>query len=234
MGLCLFLQGKSSPVFIHLPQNKSLSIISNGRSMCMAMHSCAQTQPQSLSRGSHNHIFTEDNNKYYCVGAQPGRAERGVHSGLYKMKYSFLSSEWDSIHKVLKCAEYAFNMFMDTNVIQHIVDVRQFINLRKMEQSLSSIHAKAARYYNGGGFGINVFLRCHVDRDFTISIVQVHIWIKFHISVMIMLYAIFISRGSELLLHSDRETFYCSMHRNHTVYLCTAIKMKICISFHFI
>ncbi len=178
IGLRLILQGKSSPVFIHLPWNKSLIILSNGRSMCTAMHSCAWTQPQSLSRGKHNYVFTEDNNKYYCVGLQPGRAKRGVQSGLYKLKYGFPSSDWDCVHKVLKRAEYAFDTFMETDEIQHIVGVRQYVNFRVMEWSPSSIHAKAARYYNGVSFGINVFLRCHVDFRC--------IWIQFHISVMIM------------------------------------------------
>ncbi len=173
-GITFDLQDESSLVFIHLLQNKSLSIMINGRSMCAAMHSCAWTQPQSLSRGKHNHIFTEDNNKYYCVGAQPGRAERGVQSGLYKLKHGFPSSDWDCIHKVLKHAGYAFSMFMDTDIIHYVVVTRQRINFRMMEWSPSSIHAKAARYYNGVGFGVNVFLRCHVDRDFTMSIVQVH------------------------------------------------------------
>jgi hypothetical protein len=44
-----------------------------------------------------------------------------------------------------------------------------------MEQSPSGLHAKSARYYNAVGFGINVFLRCHIDKDFTMSIVQVHL-----------------------------------------------------------
>jgi hypothetical protein len=44
-----------------------------------------------------------------------------------------------------------------------------------MESSPSLLHAKSARYYNDVGFGINGFLRCHIDKDFTISIVQVHL-----------------------------------------------------------
>ncbi len=34
---------------------------------------------------------------------------------------------------------------------------------------------KKARHYNGLGFGINVYLRSHIDADFTMSIVQAHI-----------------------------------------------------------
>jgi hypothetical protein len=46
-----------------------------------------------------------------------GRAERGVQSGLYRLKYGFPSKEWDSIHRVLKRAEYAFDRYMDTDII---------------------------------------------------------------------------------------------------------------------
>ncbi len=78
------------------------------------------TQQQSLARGTRNHVFTENSNKYCCVGAQLGRAERGVLSGLYELKNGFPSKEWDSLHKLLKHGEYAFNRYMDTDVIRHI------------------------------------------------------------------------------------------------------------------
>ncbi len=101
------------------------------------MHSCARTQLQSLSKGTQNQVFTEDDNKYYCVGAQPGRAEREVQLGLNKIKYGFLSSDWDCMHKILKCAETAFNMLLDTDIIRHIVEARQCIGSRTMEPSPS-------------------------------------------------------------------------------------------------
>ncbi len=43
-----------------------------------------------------------------------------------------------------------------------------------MEPSTSSSYQKIARYYNSLGFGINVYLRSHIDRDSTMSIVQAH------------------------------------------------------------
>jgi hypothetical protein len=121
------------------------------------MHSCAQTQPQSLSRGRQSHIFTDHDNEYYSVGAQTGRAERGVQSGLYRVKHGFLNHHWECIHKVSKHAEYAFNMFMDTEVFPHIVQARRHVKFQTMEPSPSLLHAKSARYYNAVGFSINVF-----------------------------------------------------------------------------
>jgi hypothetical protein len=75
----------------------------------------------------------------------------------------------------VKRAEYAFDMFMDTEVIWHIVQARGCVKFQTMEPSPSGLHAKSARYYNAVGFGINVFLRCHIGKDFTMSIVQVHL-----------------------------------------------------------
>jgi hypothetical protein len=91
--------------------------MNNGQKICKAEQSCASTQCQSLARGTNNHVFTENANKYCCIDAQPGRAERGVQFGLYRLKYRFSSKEWDSIHRVLKRAEYAFDRYMDTDII---------------------------------------------------------------------------------------------------------------------
>ncbi len=70
-----------------------------------------------ISQGHKQPHFHEEWNKYCCVGAQPGRAERGVKSGLYMLNYGFPSKEWDSIHRVLKHVEYSFNRYMDTDII---------------------------------------------------------------------------------------------------------------------
>jgi hypothetical protein len=120
-------------------------------------------------------VFIEKKNKYCCVGAQPGRAQKGVQSGFYRMKNGFESKDWDTLHNLLKRKEYAFDKYMDADIIRHISCVRSCVNFKTMERSPLSSQQKTARYYNGLGFGINVFLRSHVDRDFTMSIVQVHI-----------------------------------------------------------
>jgi hypothetical protein len=167
--------GDTSPVFIRLPREESINIMKDGRSLCSAMRTCALTQRQTLTRGNMNCVFTEDGNKYCCIGAQPGRAERGVQSGLYRLKNGLPTKEWDLLHKVLKRSEYAFDGYMDTEVIRHITSARSRVHFKTMVPSPSSSSKKDARYYNGLGFGINVYLRSHIDADFTMSIVQAHI-----------------------------------------------------------
>jgi hypothetical protein len=44
-----------------------------------------------------------------------------------------------------------------------------------MDPSPLSSGVKSTRIYNGMGFGINVYLRSHTDKDFMMSIVQAHI-----------------------------------------------------------
>ena len=175
LGLRFTSPSDKMPTFIRLPRNDSLGIMNHGRSVCRAIRTCASTQRQSLARGKGNHVFTENNSKYCCVGAQPGRAQKGVLSGLYRLKHGFESKDWDTLHKLLKRAEYAFDRYMNTDIIRHISCARSRVNFKTMEPSPSSSHQKTGRYYSGLGFGINVFLRCHVDRDFTMSIVQVHV-----------------------------------------------------------
>ncbi len=43
-----------------------------------------------------------------------------------------------------------------------------------IEPSPSLLRAKSARYY-AVSFGTNVFLRCKIDKYFTMSIIQVHL-----------------------------------------------------------
>ncbi len=167
--------GDKSPVFIRLPREDSINIVKNGHSLCSAMRTCALTLHQTLTRGKKNCVFTEDGNKYCCIGAQPGRAERGVQSGLYRLKHGLPSKEWDLLHKVLKHAEYAFDRYMDTNVIRHISSAKFRVNFKTMGPSPSSSNKKHSPYYNGLDFGINVYLRIHINADFTMSIAQAHI-----------------------------------------------------------
>ncbi len=170
-----FSHHDGSPIFVRLPRVDSLNIMRESRQLCSAVRSCVKNQRTTLSRGTKNHVFVEDNHKYCCVGSQPCRAERGVKSGSYRLKNGLQSKEWDVIHNVLRRPEYAFDRYMDTEVIQHITAAKQRVNYRTMDPLPLSSGIKSARIYNGMGFGINVYLRSHTDQDFKMSIVQAHI-----------------------------------------------------------
>ena len=104
------------------------------------MSMCAMTQSQYLSIGKGTRVFTKGSNKYCCIGLQPGRAERGVQSGLYRMKYGFPCKDWDNMHKLLKQEEYAFDKFMGTDIIQHISCAQYQVKINRMTPSPCSLH----------------------------------------------------------------------------------------------
>ncbi len=81
------------------------------------MNSCARKQPQYLVQGCSKQVFSDGDPIFYCVGAQPGQAQPGVQSGLYKLKYGFPSKDWDTILNLVQCAEHVFDMFCCTKVI---------------------------------------------------------------------------------------------------------------------
>jgi len=136
--------GDNSPVFIRLPREESINIMKDGRSLCSAMRTCALTQRQTLTRGKRSCVFTDDGNKYCCIGAQPGRAERGVQSGLYiyKLKHGLPTKEWDLLHKILKRAEFVFDRYLNTKVVRHISCARSHVNFKTMGTSPSSSNKK--------------------------------------------------------------------------------------------
>ncbi len=70
-----------------------------------------------------------------------------------------------------------------------------------MEPFPSSTHKKLGRYYNELGFGINVYLRSHIDRDFTMSIVQAHIDNHdYQVDDRILCYFAFLRNGTAVAL----------------------------------
>ena len=175
-GLHYISTSESYSTFIRLPRNESLQILSDSRPLCNAMRICALTQRVSLSRGKQRHVYLNGTNKYCCVGAQPGRNVKGVLSGLYRIEQGFPSEHWDILHNTLRQAEHAFDKYVNTDVIRHITCAKSRINFATMVPSPSSSdNTKVSRYYNGVSFGVNVHLRAHTDKDFTMSIVQAHI-----------------------------------------------------------
>jgi hypothetical protein len=86
-----------------------------------------------------------------------------------------------------------------------------------MELSPSLTHKKLARYYNGLSFGINAYLRSHINWNFTMSIVQAHIN-NCDCQVMIVSYVTLLSQELEQLWHFGLVTFYYLIHRGDKIF----------------
>ena len=88
------------------------------------------------------------------------------------LKYGISEEDYDEMFRAVKRAEHAFHAFVPTKVIRHI---REAGNLLSYETISSSSKEEKSAIYHGIAFGVNVFLPCHTDSDFTLSITQVHV-----------------------------------------------------------
>ncbi len=76
--------------------------------------------------------------------------------------------------RLIRCAEYAFEYIADHQVISHLRHAKDAVPFKTMNIP-SSKSVTDAKYYGGIAFGCNVFLHCHTDADFTMSIAQIHL-----------------------------------------------------------
>ena len=76
--------------------------------------------------------------------------------------------------RLMRCAEYSFEAITDHQVIGHVYHAKQVIPFKTMNMS-SCKKSSALKYYGGLAFGCNLFLRCHTDDDFTMSMAHVHL-----------------------------------------------------------
>jgi hypothetical protein len=100
-----------------------------------------------------------------------------------------------------------------------------------MEPSPSLTHKKLARYYNGLGFGIDVYLKSHINQDFTLSIVQAHIDNHdYQVDDRILCYFAFTRIGMAVALWSGDFLLF-NPQELHSIFSCCKSGEKIfCIS----
>ncbi len=105
------------------------------------------------------------------------------------------------------------------------------MKFKMMVPSPLSTHKKLVRYYNGLGFGINVYLRSHIDRDFTMSIVQAHINNHdYQVNDRILCYFAFPRIGMAVALRPGDFLFF-NPQEPHSISSCCKSEAKIfCIS----
>jgi hypothetical protein len=168
-GLMFVGPSDNQPRFILLPREEAVSINSDGRELCASMTAIAKKR-SNLSRGASKSVF--GGKKYCCVGAKANRNSVGVTPGLFKTG-GVRESEWNCVVKAVKRCEHVFFSYASTSAIRHIREARELVPWEGIhgagDQSTSS------SIYSGIAFGVNVFLRAHMDDDYTYSVIQVHV-----------------------------------------------------------
>ena len=71
----------------------------------------------------------------------------------------------------MRRAEESFKTIADHQVISHINHAKNAVPFKTF--TASNPKSNHAKFFGGMGFGTNVFLPCHTDEDFTMSIAQI-------------------------------------------------------------
>ena len=163
--------------FIRLPRQQSLELychISMTEIMC-ALEECEKLKKTSVKRSDKKRIFGDYGQPvmYTCVGVQVSRNSPEVLTCNAFME-NLPERHWSALTKLMRHAEHCYESISDTQVISHMFHARQVVPFKTMTMPFSS-HASMLKYYGAFAFGRNVFLRCHTDADFTMSMVQIHL-----------------------------------------------------------
>jgi hypothetical protein len=97
-----------------------------------------------------------------------------VTSGHYTLE-GVSPEDWDIIVNAVRRSEHAFYSYADTVAVQHILAARELVDWETIKKTSDKNDSRTANFFNGIAFGVNVYLRAHVDDDFTYSVIQVHV-----------------------------------------------------------
>jgi hypothetical protein len=163
--------------FIRLPRQQSLELycqMSKTEIVC-ALEECEKMKKTSVKRSDNKRIFGDYGQPvmYTCVGVQVSRNSPEVLNCNAFME-NLPEHHWSALTKLMRHAEHCYEFISDTQVISHMFHARQVVSFKTMTMPYSS-QASMLKYYGAFAFGRNVFLRCHTDSDFTMSMVQIHL-----------------------------------------------------------
>jgi len=176
------------PRFVLLPRNESLKINSDGKSLCEAMLGIMKSQ-KNLKRGKSKQVFSDS--KYCCVGSKARRNAPGVEPGTFKIEDGVECKDWDEVVKSITRGEHAFNGYVGTDVSRRMREARNMVGWERPKTS----SGKEVGIFNAVAFGVNVFLRAHMDQDFTYSVIQAHVSEKYDVNDAVVCYFCFPALG---------------------------------------
>ena len=91
---------------------------------------------------------------------------------MYKMKLP--ECHLSVLMKFMQHVERCYESLAESEVISHMFHAKQVVPFKTMSLPGSS-HKSTLKYYGALAFGCNVFLPCHTDSDFTMSMAQIHL-----------------------------------------------------------
>jgi hypothetical protein len=103
---------------------------------------------------------------------------------------------------MMKRAEMSFRAFADHAVLSHIYHAKKLVPFKTFMPTGDLSSTFSSVFFGGIAFGTNIFLHCHTDADFTMSISQVFLKGKdvYHLDDDIISYFCFPTLGVAVIL----------------------------------
>jgi hypothetical protein len=169
--------------FILIPRKSALSILPRYGMQGLYNSLChIQTLHSTLTRGHAKLIFGDKHQRvqYNTLGVRPKQAGKGVID-LDAWTHSIGRNHWRNVMRMVRRTELVFESFAPDEVLQHIKSAKDIVPFRTMRAptpTTDSHHPSTkaispAKYFGCIAFGCNVFLRCHTDNDFTLSMAHI-------------------------------------------------------------
>jgi hypothetical protein len=163
--------------FIRSPRQKALEVIRNMsmKEIVCALEECEKLKKTTLFRSNRKHIFGDYGKHvmYTCAGAQVSRNCPGfLDCNAYMNQLS--EKHLRVLMKLMRHAEYCFEAIADNEVISHVFHAKQIVPFKTMNATITSDQPHS-KYYGALAFGCSVFLQCHTDADFTMSMAHIHL-----------------------------------------------------------
>ena len=174
IGLSFPRIGGTSP-FIHLPCWVSLEIISHiGLPAIYDALSHCENWDVLLCVEVTVSVFTDYGKQvtYLCVGPQPSRISSTI---LHNPPFveALAQAQWEKLVWLMKWAKISFCSFADHCVVSHLHHAKKLAPFKTFSSAVDKSSTLSSHFFGGIALGTNVFLRCHTDADFTMSISQV-------------------------------------------------------------
>jgi hypothetical protein len=219
----------------------SLNILSQvgHYSIIKALHACEKLKKTSLVRSDRKRIFGNYGTKvmYTCAGVQVSRRSKMVLEAAPYME-TLPRLHWRVLMRSMIMAERCFEAIGDSVVLSHIHHAKSAAPFQTMKLPHNNL-TSPLKYYGGIAFGCNVFLQCHTDADYTMSMAQIHLKDKdtYHINDDIVVYFCFptlgvavpLCPGDYLLFNALIPHCASSRCRHNDSIMCVSMYLKTAV-----
>jgi hypothetical protein len=231
----IFPQIEGISPFICMPCTMALDIIGESGlpKIYKALNACEKLRRVTLSQSGKKRVFADYGKQvtYACVGPQVSRNSKCILDNPPFMD-NLPIVHWESLVWLMKCTERCFSTLEDHKVISHLYHAKKAVPFKTFSSTACKSPTFSSKYFGGIAFGTNVFLRCHTDADFSMSITQVFLKgrSEYHLNDNVVAYFCFPTLGVAVPLRPGDYLIFNALIPNCISSRCKLGDEIMCVS----